>query len=125
MSNDSHGSTLGGGFTYFMIPATDVHESGRFFEAVFGWRTSGGDHHLGFASPDHSIRGAFETGLKVSDDSGVIPYIFVSEIDGTLERISQHGGTVVRPRYDEGDIWVATFRDVAGNLLGVWQMQPA
>jgi hypothetical protein len=23
--------------------------------------------------------------------------------------------------YPEGDLWVATFRDPAGNVLGVWQ----
>jgi predicted enzyme related to lactoylglutathione lyase len=28
---------------------------------------------------------------------------------------------VVDERYAEGDLWVATFRDPAGNVIGVWQ----
>jgi hypothetical protein len=28
----------------------------------------------------------------------------------------------VREVYAEGDLWVATFRDPAGNVIGIWQM---
>jgi len=51
----------------------------------------------------------------------VLPYIYVGRIDDTLERITAHGGELVTPPYPEGDLWVATFRDPAGNVLGVWQ----
>ena len=37
---------------------------------------------------------------------------------------AEHGGEVVRPPYPEGDLWVATFSDPAGNVLGVWQHGP-
>jgi uncharacterized protein len=113
------------GFTYITIPALDVHESGRFYQAVFGWTTRGGDHHLGFTDEYQSIRGAFETSLAISREPGVLPYIFVSDIDRTLELVTRHGGSIVRPRYAEGGLWVATFRDVAGNVLGIWQARPS
>ena len=31
---------------------------------------------------------------------------------------------MVTERYPEGDLWVATFRDVASNVVGVWQQEP-
>jgi len=31
------------------------------------------------------------------------------------------GGEVVRAPYQEGNLWVATFRDPAGNVVGLWQ----
>ena len=114
-----------GGFTYIVIPALNVHDSGRFYQAVFGWTTRGGDHHLGFTDVQQSIRGAFETTLAISREPGVLPYIFVSDIDRTLELVMRHGGSIVHPRYDEGGLWVATFRDGAGNVLGIWQAPPS
>jgi uncharacterized protein len=114
-----------GGFTYITIPAIDAQESGRFYQAVFGWRTQGDNRHLGFSDARGSMRGAFETALAISREPGVLPYIYVADINRAMELITEHGGTIVRPRYDEGDVWVATFRDVAGNVMGIWQMQPS
>jgi predicted enzyme related to lactoylglutathione lyase len=36
----------------------------------------------------------------------------------------EHGGAPVMAPYPEGDLWVATFRDPAGNIVGVWQQGP-
>lgn len=49
------------------------------------------------------------------------PYIYVESVDDTLDQVSAHGGAAVDAAYPEGDLWVATFRDPAGNVLGVWQ----
>jgi predicted enzyme related to lactoylglutathione lyase len=42
----------------------------------------------------------------------------------TLAEVVARGGEVVTAPYPEGDLWVATFRDPAGNVLGVWQCGP-
>jgi uncharacterized protein len=47
--------------------------------------------------------------------------VFVESVDETLETVVAQGGEVVRPPYPEGDLRVATFRDPAGNVVGVWQ----
>ena len=49
------------------------------------------------------------------------PYVFVESIDETLHDVVAHGGEIVTPPYPEGDLRVATFRDVSGNVVGVWQ----
>ena len=59
--------------------------------------------------------------MPVAGEAGVRPYIFVEHVDETLDRVVAHGGEVVTAPYPEGDPWVATFRDPAGNVLGVWQ----
>ncbi len=41
-----------------------------------------------------------------------------------LGKIVAEGGAVVTAPYPEGDLWVATFRDPAGNVLGVCQGGP-
>ena len=70
------------------------------------------------------VIGHFTTDQAVAGEAGVRPYIYVERLDDTLEKISADGGVVVTPPYPEGDLWVATFRDPAGNVLGVWQRGP-
>jgi hypothetical protein len=41
-----------------------------------------------------------------------------------LKRITAGGGEVVKSPYSEGDLLVATFRDPAGNVIGIWQQGP-
>jgi predicted enzyme related to lactoylglutathione lyase len=41
-----------------------------------------------------------------------------------VAKVASHGGEVLEPLYPEGDLWVATFRDPAGNVVGVWQRGP-
>lgn len=53
-----------------------------------------------------------------------MPYIYVHGVDAALERVKVNGGEIVRPPYREGDLWVATFRDPAGNVVGIWQRGP-
>jgi predicted lactoylglutathione lyase len=49
---------------------------------------------------------------------------YVHGIDAAIDRIKANGGDVVKPPYDEGGLWVATFSDPAGNVLGIWQNGP-
>jgi predicted enzyme related to lactoylglutathione lyase len=59
--------------------------------------------------------------LPVTGEAGVLPYVFVERVDETLEKVVAQSGEVVRQPYPEGDLRVATFRDPAGNVIGVWQ----
>jgi predicted enzyme related to lactoylglutathione lyase len=107
------------------IPAVSARESGEFYARVFGWQVrGGGDGHLSFADATADMIGVWVTGRAVSTDPGVLPYIYVHGIDAALERIHASGGETVKPPYPEGDLWVATFRDPAGNVIGIWQQGP-
>jgi uncharacterized protein len=114
-----------GRLSYIQIPATSVRDSAAFYAGVFGWVTRGGsEHHLSFTDTTGDMIGAWVTGREVSRDPGVLPYIYVHGIDAALERVGANGGEVVKKPYPEGDLWVATFRDPAGNTMGVWQQGP-
>lgn len=109
--------------TYIQIPAPDPLRSGEFYRAVFGWNIRGTEAHLGFDDASGFLSGALLRGLAASA-AGILPYIYVDRIDETIANVTANGGEVVREPYPEGDLWVATFRDVAGNLMGVWQQGP-
>ncbi|HSS08825.1 MAG TPA: hypothetical protein VLL25_03010 [Acidimicrobiales bacterium] len=56
--------------------------------------------------------------LPVAGEAGVLPCIYVDGVDDTLEKVTAHGGQVVRARYPEGNLWVATFRDPFRDTAG-------
>jgi uncharacterized protein len=67
------------------------------------------------------VIGHFVADLPVAGEAGGLPYVDVERVDDTLNNVTAHGGEVTRPPYPKGDLWVATFRDPAGNVLGIWQ----
>ena len=114
-----------GRLSYVQIPATDVRASAAFYELVFGWKVRGGSaNHLSFTDTTGDMIGAWVTGRAISREAGVLPYIYVHGLDAALERVTASGGEIVKPPYAEGDLWVATFRDPAGNVIGGWQQGP-
>ena len=114
-----------GRISYIQIPASNVREAAAFYASVFDWKIRGGsDHHLSFTDATGDMIGAWVTGRAVSSEPGVLPYIYVHGIDAAIDRIKAHGGEVVKSPYPEGNLWVATFQDPSGNVLGIWQQGP-
>jgi hypothetical protein len=110
-----------GGISYLKIPASEPRRSAAFYEAVFGWRVDADRDDPSFEDGTGHVIGHLVADLPVAGETGVLPYVFVERIDETLEKVVTHGGEVVRQPYPEGDLRVATFRDPAGNVIGVWQ----
>ena len=113
-----------GGVTYLHIAARDPRRSAAFYQAVFDWTLRGDPDHPSFEDGTGHVIGRWVTDLGVAGEAGVVPYVYVARIDDTLARITAHGGDIVTPPYPEGDLWVATFHDPAGNVVGVWQQGP-
>jgi predicted enzyme related to lactoylglutathione lyase len=113
-----------GGVSYLRIPATDPPASAAFYAAVLGWTVRTDRADPSFEDGTGHVIGHFVSDLGVAGDAGVRPYVYVEQVDAALAAVAEHGGEVVTPPYAEGHLWVATFRDPAGNVIGVWQQGP-
>ena len=114
-----------GAISYLHLPAVDVRQAATFYETVFGWNVSGHDtNRPSFDDGSGHLAGAWMTNQAVSKEPGLLPYIYVDHIDETIERIEANGGEVVTAAYPEGTLWVATFRDPSGNVMGLWHDGP-
>jgi predicted enzyme related to lactoylglutathione lyase len=111
-----------GKVSYMQIPAADTAMAAAFYRDVFGWQVmdGGSADHRSFADASGELIGAFVTSLAPVREPGVLPYVYVDGLDGVVESIKSHGGEIVRETYAEGGLWVATFRDPAGNVMGIW-----
>jgi predicted enzyme related to lactoylglutathione lyase len=109
------------GISYLRIPAPDAREVAIFYRNVFGWKVDTDRPDPSFEDGTGHVIGHFIPDSLVAGEAGVRPYVYVESVDETLERAAAHGGAVVEAPYPEGDLRVATFRDPAGNVVGVWQ----
>jgi uncharacterized glyoxalase superfamily protein PhnB len=104
---------------YLQIPAVDAARSAAFYEKVFGWNIRGREtSHPSFDDATGNVSGAWFTG------PGLLPYIWVDNIDATLALAAAQGGIVVESGHSDSPgstSGIATFRDPAGNLIGLYQ----
>ncbi len=127
MAEDTQTGSVEGGIardgklSYIQIPAVDAAASAEFYRTVFGWEIRGTPEHVTFADTTGELIGAWMTDRAISSQPGILPYIYVDSVADTMVRVVAKGGSVVRQPYAEGGLTVATFRDVAGNVMGVWQ----
>jgi uncharacterized protein len=112
------------GISYLRIPSKDPQETATFYEGVFGWKVDTDREDPSFEDGSGHVIGHITAEMPVAGEAGVRPYIYVEGVDEALEKVAAAGGAVVEAPYPEGDLWVATFRDPAGNVLGVWQRGP-
>jgi uncharacterized protein len=112
------------GVSYLRIPAPEPQPTASFYRSVFGWSVDPNRPDPSFADGSGHVIGHFVSDLPVAGEVGIRPYVYVEDIDDVLEKVSSAGGTLVADPYPEGDLWVAVFRDSAGNVIGVWQRAP-
>jgi predicted enzyme related to lactoylglutathione lyase len=108
---------------YLQVPAADVGASASFYERALGWTArTRGDGSTAFDDTTAELSGEWVLDRQPAGDAGVLVYIRVDDVDASVETITEAGGEIVLPRTDEGEgLAYATFRDLAGNVLGVFQ----
>ena len=112
---------------YLEIPASNPHTSADFYEAVFGWQIRHRDSDRpSFNDASGAVSGAFVTGREASRTPGLLPYIWVDDLDAALNAAVSAGGAIVDDRHldvePDGE-WIATFQDPAGNVIGLYQVR--
>lgn len=111
-----------GKICYIEIPATDVAQSADFYRRVFGWEIrQRGDGATAFDDTVGSVSGTWVPGREPNRAPGMIVYIMVASAEKAGEAVVAAGGEIVKP-VDPAEREIHfTFRDPAGNLLGVYQ----
>jgi predicted enzyme related to lactoylglutathione lyase len=110
-----------GGISYLRIPAEDPRGTAAFYQAVFGWNVDLDRDEPSFEDGTGHVIGHFRADAPVAGEAGVRPYVYVESVDETLAKVAAESAEVVTAPYPEGDLVIATFRDPAGNVVGVWQ----
>jgi predicted enzyme related to lactoylglutathione lyase len=118
-------TTGNGKVCYIEMPAVDVQRSADFYAAVFGWKIrKRGDGALAFDDAVGEVSGAWVLGRPASGTPGLLIYIMVDSVAGTLEKVVGAGGRVVQELGVDAPEITARVSDPAGNVIGLYQ-EPA
>lgn len=111
-----------GKICYIEIPATDVEQSAEFYRRAFGWQTrQRGDGSTAFDDTVNEVSGTWVLGRPIATQPGLMVYIMVASAARSIEAIRSAGGEIVHHVDPQAREVVATFRDPAGNLIGIYQ----
>lgn len=110
--------------SYLELPARDIESMATFYRTIFDWSIDP-DSPESFADGSGHVIGHFVDDIEVAGERGPRPYVYTDDIDAMISTITDAGGSIVKDKYDEGgSLWVATFQDPSGNVLGIWQKIP-
>ncbi|HVS06388.1 MAG TPA: VOC family protein [Candidatus Dormibacteraeota bacterium] len=111
-----------GKICYIEIPAKDIQQSAKFYQRAFGWQTRRrGDGSTAFDDTVNEVSGTWVLGRPIAAEPGLMVYIMVGSAAAAVEAIVAAGGQIVKPVDPKAREVVATFRDPAGNLIGIYQ----
>jgi predicted enzyme related to lactoylglutathione lyase len=111
-----------GGLSYLEIPALDVRRSAAFYANVLGWKVVDTESNAPrFSDPSGHLIGRWISGRVISREPGLLPYFYVDRVVEAVSRAAATGGEMIKPPHAEGNLLVATIRDPAGNVIGLWQ----
>ena len=113
--------------TWFEIPVKNIKQSKDFYEYVFNFElsdTSINNHKLAIF-PAKEISGALieEPGYIAPERSTIVYLNIPDSIESVLDRVAKKGGKIEIPKTQihEEVGWSASFRDLDGNLIGLYQ----
>lgn len=113
---------------YFEIPVQNLERAEKFYSAVFNFSFEKEiiDHYemalFPFEEKNNGITGALAKGdVYKPSKSSVIIYFKTESIDHTLEKVVQHGGSVLYPKRNDEKYGfaVAEFEDSEGNRIAL------
>lgn len=114
---------------YFELHSADPDKAIAFFKATFGWAIDRwGDQPYWALHTGEKGAAGINGGLVKSRDGQprTVNVVNVPSIDPAIESIRKNGGTIVVEKMAVPTVgWVAYFLEPTGNLMGVWQPDPA
>jgi len=123
---------MSGRVVHFEIPFDDGDRARTFYREAFGWTINEiPELHYNIVQTGPTADGGFpaEVGYigggmlkRESPTDRPVITIDVDDIDTALEKIESLGGSKILGRQEVGEMgYAAYFKDVEGNLMGLWQ----
>jgi predicted enzyme related to lactoylglutathione lyase len=111
-----------GKICYIEIPAADIAASAAFYSRAFGWRIrQRGDGSTAFDDTVNEVSGSWVLDRAPASVPGLTVHIMVADINAAIAAVEAAGGTIVQPVDENHPEVYALFRDIAGNVLGIYQ----
>jgi len=105
------------------LPVTDLKKAKQFYSKLFGWKIDIMPPPMNYAMfnpPPPQMSVGFSKADKVKT-GGCLFYVNVDNIEKKLKEIKEAGGKTVRKKTEIPQMgWDATFKDIFGNVVGLF-----
>ena len=109
------------------IPAADQAKSAKFYQSLFGWKTTR-DDKMNFTmwEPSEGPGGGFaplgeQQGGGQVKPGDILIHVDSEDIDADLKRVVELGGKIVRQKSEIPGIgWWGVFKDPTGNQIALY-----
>jgi uncharacterized protein len=102
---------------FFSIFGPEGEKLQQFYAGLFAWKIA----------PSGDVMTTVSSPLPATIAKGVaetIVYVGVDDINATLAKVKERGGTIRYPRFEvPGRVVLAVFKDPAGNSVGLVEME--
>jgi predicted enzyme related to lactoylglutathione lyase len=123
--NNAAEPTFGNGkICYVELPSTNIQESSDFYRDALDWQIrQRSDGSTAFDDGVGQVSGTWRTDRKPSTGIGILVHIMVDDIEVSMRKIKDHGGSIVQEVGMDAPEITAWFRDPSGNVLGLYQQR--
>jgi hypothetical protein len=112
---------MAGRLVYFEVPADDTQRAKDFYAELFGWQfrpmQEGFDYHM--------LEEGIEPGGAIypsqTGEKGAIIYFESDDVDASVERVNELGGSAEDKQPIPGIGWFARCEDTEGNPFSIFQ----
>ena len=122
MKVDKH---LDGATSWMDLSTPDLEGSALFYGGLFGWDAPEGPPEVGGyrqAVLDGEVVAGLGPKMMPEQPTAWTPYIQTSDIDGTVDKATSLGATVLAPKMEVMDFGhMAIVKDPIGAVFGLWQ----
>ena len=117
---------------HFEIPVDDLERAQKFYKSVFGWKMESvpGIEYIMIGTTPVDEKGipkeigSINGGMMKRQRPVTSPIItiMVEDIEDAMINVKKMGGEIVRGKMQVGEFgYAAYFKDLEGNILGLWQ----
>ncbi|MBE3919200.1 VOC family protein [Vibrio parahaemolyticus] len=106
---------------YVEFGAKDLESTKLFFSSVFGWEfVDYGPEYTAFSN--QGLDGGFFKAdcCNQTDTGGALLVFYSSDIEGTLKKVAQSGGEIIRTIFEFPSGYRFHFLEPSGNEFAVW-----
>lgn len=104
------------------IPSTNLEASGKFYEALFGWKiTPMPEMNYTLWEPTEGPGGGFNPLGESTQPGDILIYIDSADIEADLKNAEALGGKVIVPKSNISGVgWFGIFTDPTGNRIALY-----
>lgn len=112
-----------GEIVHFELPSKDADRASGFWSGLFGWNIAGaameGIDYRMFQNAERQGGGVYPD--PENGGSGVIVYFDTDDIEASIAKVRELGGTADDKQPVPTHGWFARCRDTEGNAFSLWQ----